>query len=75
MVSERRTNGNRAEQIDDVLASYEPLSGNDSNDQVEDLLADVLHWCNVRNVCFTSRLKTAFMHFSAELAEEGHAIH
>ncbi len=75
MVSERRTNGDRAEQVDDVLVSYERLSGNDPNDQVADLLADVLHWCNVRNVCFTSMLETAFMHYGAELAEEGHAIH
>lgn len=75
MVSERRTNEDRAEQVDDALIPYERLSGDDPNDQVADLLADVLHWCNVRNVCFTSSLKTAFMHYDAELAEEGHALH
>jgi hypothetical protein len=75
MAGERRRNEDRADQVNDVLESYHRLSGNDPNDQVTDLLADVLHWCNVRNVSFPSMLKTAFMHYCAELTEEGQAIH
>ncbi len=56
------SNHDRAARLDDIL----PLYPDDQHTNVIDLLADILHWCELNGVDFEDTLRTARSHFDAE---------
>jgi hypothetical protein len=59
------TNRDRAARLDEIL----PLYPEDQHTNVIDLLADLLHWCELNRVDFEDTLRIARMHFEAERDE------
>lgn len=60
------TNRDRAARLDEIL----PLYPEDQHTNVIDLLADLLHWCEMNGVDFEDTLRISRMHFAAERNEE-----
>jgi hypothetical protein len=66
----KKTTVNPAVQrITSVADTYVPVSGDDPDDFVGDLLADLQHWCKAKGVRFGVALLRAQLHFTAEQVE------
>jgi hypothetical protein len=64
-------NRTRAEHGGSILDSMEEWSGNDSHDQLVDLLTDLMHHCNMRSdLSFNDCLEVARHHFETEIEED-----
>jgi len=59
------TNEDRAKRLHELLA----FSPDDERTNLIDLLADSMHWCNVRTIDFEDVFRIAQMHFEAEINE------
>ena len=60
-----------------VLALYHALTGSDlpgttdepAGNAIEDMLADLMHFCDAKGLDFADRLDIACMHYDAEIHE------
>ena len=68
------TNADRAARINAVLSVYSPMlsdgNGPFDDSDPQDLLTDLMHWCNQNAIDFEDILHYATMNFQAEVKEE-----
>ena len=63
-------NADRAEWAHRAVLAFETATGTDREDALCDLLADLMHWCNVYGQDFDHELGRARMHYEAETEPE-----
>lgn len=59
----------RVRRIDGVVSAYEPISGDDPQEAITDIVADIVHWCSVNDIRFEDVLRVARQHADAEWKE------
>jgi hypothetical protein len=64
------SNLDRAAWADRAIITFITETGCDHEDSLGDLLADLMHWADVRNFDFEAALSRARDHYRAELSEE-----
>lgn len=63
------SNQDRANRIDQLLALYKDLIGDDPDSVITDLLVDLRHYCKQQDIDFDAENSTAAMHFEHESSE------
>lgn len=60
----------RIKQAQIALDAFSDCTGEDSDNALRDLLADLMHWCGKHEVDFWHEADVARMHYEAELEED-----
>ena len=68
-MSKKTKNELRVEWASSAIANFRTSTGADECDAVKDLLADLMHWCAANNQDFSKELKSATMHYEAEVKD------
>ena len=68
-------NADRAEWAHRAVLAFENATGTDREDALADLLADLMHWCNVYGQDFDRELCQARSHYQAETEPEGRTMY
>jgi len=66
-----RANYTRAEWAGAALAAFQTTVQTDDEDVVCDLLADMMHWCDLNGKNFKAELRRGTMHYKSEVEEDG----
>ena len=64
-------NYTRAGWADEAIAAFQTAVRTDDGDVVCDLLADMMHWCDLNGRYFDAELRRGKMHYDAEVEEDG----
>ena len=64
-------NDSRAAWAGQAIRQFAITTGTDEEDALSDLLADLMHWCDRRQVPFDRELARARDHYEAETLGEG----
>jgi len=64
-------NYTRAEWANQALNAFQEAVATDDEDVVCDLLADMMHWCDLNGKDFDAELSRGRMHYEAEFEEDG----
>lgn len=65
------TNIDRAGWAETALKAFEKVTGSDAKEEgVRDLLADMMHYCDVNDIDFANELRVATDNYDEEITEE-----